>query len=265
MTFTQKAAQNSIVQTLVVWSGLFWATNKYLDWRPINGRFGQKNLRYRIRRAENLITAKEIFEGGAYQQAIQPTTKYVVDIGCNTGYFLLYCTEMGDSPIQGIAVDANVSMVEETFWHLKANSINDVHAICGLAGAPEGQAEAFFYISPTNIASSASSAPNPNVPAKGSLKKVAVPAIDVNAQWENTFPGKEIDILKIDVEGFEKELIPNSLKLIAKSKAIVIEVHKWVVSIQEIVGALTALGFNLVATCEDTDHAAVLYFERKLP
>jgi FkbM family methyltransferase len=256
-------ADSRAVQRIVVGLKLPLLVNFALERFPLQRRVEGTEACYRVRRVETLIVADEIFRTKTYQPAIHPGVRTIVDIGSNTGFFSLFCaTETGRKDIQGIAIDANPEMAEETDWHLKKNGLPNIVVIHGLAGAPKENQDATFYISQANIASSALAQPNPNLPKKGELKAIQVPAIDIAKEWKKLFPATRIDILKIDVEGFEKDLIENSTELLELADQVAVEIHKWIVSPQEIETLLNQRGFERFAEEGDSQHGVVAFFRR---
>jgi FkbM family methyltransferase len=195
--------------------------------------------------------------------AVDPQTRTIVDIGCNAGFFSLFCAdETAERHIEGLAIDANPEMAEETRWHLQKNGLTRIDVIHGLAGAPREQLEGTFYVSPVNIASSVFSSPNPNLPKKGELKAIQVPTVDLAKEWQVRYGRKRIDILKIDVEGYEKELVKNSTELLALADKVAVDIHKWVCSPQEIESLLKQNGFMRYAEEGESIHSVVGLFRR---
>ncbi len=210
-----------------------------------------------------MIVADEIFDCKIYQPAIDAQILTLMDIGCNAGYFSLYCADaIGRKDIEGIAIDANPEMADETRWHLQKNGLAQIEVIAGLAGAPKTEVKSTFYISRSNIASSAVPRPNPKMPAKGELKAIEVPAIDLAAEWKARHGQKRIQLLKIDVEGYEKELIENSADLLLLADVIIVEIHKWIVSVEQIERQLEQNGFEPFAE-EGSPDCMLKFFRRR--
>jgi FkbM family methyltransferase len=257
-------ADSQIVQRIVVGLKVHKFVNFFLETFPLHRRVEDNGVAYRVRRVETLIVADEIFRTKTYQHAIHPGVRTIVDIGSNTGFFSLFCASAtGHKDIEGIAIDANPEMAKETEWHVKKNGLTKIQVIHGLAGAPQAKQDATFYISQANIASSALDQPNPNLPKKGDLKAIQVPAIDLAKEWKAHYAPKRIDLLKIDVEGFEKELIENSTELLDLADQVAIEIHKWIVSPQEIEALLNQHGFERFAEEGESQHGVVAFFKRR--
>src|SRR5207253_5685903 len=136
----------------------------------------------------------------------------------------------GRKDLTALAVDADATMADEVRWHVSKNGLTGTRVKTGVAGYPPGVTEATFFVNPSNVASSAQPVLNPDVPPKGESKAVTVPAVDVTAEWKKLAGDKRIDLLKVDVEGFELDLIRNSTELLMLTDRLVLEWHKWVTS-----------------------------------
>lgn len=228
-------------------------------------RTRRSGLTYRVKHLESFLVADEIFRRHIYGPAFEGTdVRTFVDIGSNVGYFPLFVAEVtGRRDVTGLLVDANEAMVEESRWHLAKNGLSSVQARRGVAGHPPDVKECTFYVNTSNIASSAQPDLNPAVPAKGESVAVTVPTVDVAAEWKALAPGKRIDLLKIDVEGFECDLVRNSSELLGLADRIVIEWHKWTTSLSEIDSLLGAHGFVRGKIITDEEHAGVAVFDRR--
>ena len=132
----------------------------------------------------------------------------------------------------------------------------------GVAGYPPGVSTATFFVNPSNVASSAQPELNPDVPSKGESQAVTMPAIDVAAEWKTIGGGKRIDLLKVDVEGFECDLIRNSTELLSLTDRLVLEWHKWVTSLDEIESLLEERGFRRRTIISEDPHCGVAIFDR---
>jgi FkbM family methyltransferase len=209
--------------------------------------------------------ADEIFSRGIYREAFDDkTVETFVDIGANVGYFTLYAAEhTGRRDLVGLAVEANEKCAPEIRWHVDHNALANTRVLIGVAGYPPGVTTATFFVNPSNVASSAQPVLNPDVPAKGDSAPVTMPAIDVAAEWKKVGGGKRIDLLKVDVEGFECDLIKNSTALLDLTDRIVLEWHKWVTSLDEVDGLLGQRGFARKTIISEDPHCGVAIYDRK--
>ena len=233
--------------------------------RPIKRRLKKTGCEYRIRFLESMLMADEIFNREIYRAAFENReVRTFVDIGANVGYFSLYAAERtGRKDLTGLAVDADAKMADEVRWHVTENGLTGTKVRTGVAGYPPGVSTATFFVNPSNVASSAQPTLNPDVPNKGESVAVTVPAVDVAAEWKAIAGDKRIDVLKVDVEGFELDLIRNSTELLSLTDRLVLEWHKWVTSLDEIDALLAERGFLRTEIITEDVHAGVAVFDRK--
>jgi FkbM family methyltransferase len=229
---------------------------------PIVRRLAGSGVRYRIQHLESFVMADEIFGARCYAEpfARKPVQSFI-DVGSNVGYFVCFAAEAtGSRDIVGLAVDANAEMVEETRWHVETNALHRVRVAHGAAGFGPEVSEVTFFVAASNVASSAQPHQNPQVPEKGRLVETRVPTIQLASAWRAHAGDAPVDLLKIDVEGSELELIRNSAELLRITSSIVLEWHKWVVSLSEVEAALEPHGFHLgVIISEDRDAGVGLF------
>ncbi len=233
--------------------------------RPIKKRLKKTGCEYRVKFLESMLMADEVFAREIYRAAFEEREiRTFVDIGANVGYFTLYAAEYtGKKDLLGLAVDAAEKMSDEVQWHVDRNRLSNTKVRTGVAGYPPGVTTATFFVNPSNVASSAQPNLNPDVPSKGESVAVTVPAIDVAAEWKKMAGDRRIDLLKVDVEGFELDLIRNSPELLAMTDRLVLEWHKWVTSLDEIEQMLAERGFVKRNVIADDEHAGVAVFDRK--
>ena len=109
--------------------------------------------------------------------------------------------------MQGLLIDANPEMIQEAAWHVKANKLDRVIPVLGLAGAAHPGQTVDFYLLPSNLGSSQFPVYEPGKPQKGAWKKISVPCLDVETLWLEHFGNVRCNLLKIDIEGSEKTFL----------------------------------------------------------
>jgi len=240
--------------------------SKVLTAVPIKRRLRASGCEYRIRFLESFLIADEIFDRGIYKEAFEDLdVKTFLDLGSNVGYFPLYAAEIThDKDLIGIAVDGNAEMARETRWHAEHNHLGKTKVMHGVVGYPADVKEATFFVNASNVASSAQPVLNPNVPAKGESQAVKVPAVNLLEEWKKIAGDKRINLLKLDVEGFECDFIKNSKDVLAITDRLVIEWHKWITTKDEVAGLLSDLGFVMRKVISEDPHCGVAIFDRKL-
>ena len=219
---------------------------------------------YRVRFLESLLIADEIFRREVYRQAFEGRTiRTFVDVGSNVGYFPLYAVEhTGRKDLRGLVIDGNEEMARESRWHVENAELTGMRVIHGLVGHPPGVRKATFYVNPSNVASSAQPKLNPRLPPKGESRPVTVPVVDLFAEWRQLAGDARIDLLKVDVEGFECELLRNCTDVLAITDRIVIEWHKWITSREEVEAILSTHGFELRCVTSEDEDAGVAVYDR---
>jgi FkbM family methyltransferase len=228
---------------------------------PIVRTFGAPPIKYRLQHLESFLLADEIFQRKIYEAAFDRlAVSTFVDLGCNVGYFVCYAAQRARGDVIALAVDGDATMVAETRWHVAANQLA-VTVDHGAAGFPEHTKQVTFFVNPSNVASSAQPALNPNVPAKGDSRPVTVPAVHVHKRWRQLAGDRRIDLLKIDIEGTECELLRVEPALLAITDRIVIEWHKWTTTLAQVEALLAAAGFARRTLISEDEHAGVAVFD----
>lgn len=242
-------------------------TKAVLSVRPVLRRTTKLGIEYRIQYLETFVIADEIFRRGTYDAAFDGIdVETFIDLGSNVGFFACYAAErMGRKDLIGLCVDANVKMTDETRWHIDRNVLSRTTAVQGLVGYPKDTKEATFYINASNVASSAQPTENPNVPAKGKTIAVTVPTVDLLAAWKERAGDRRIDLLKVDVEGFEAQVLRNIDDVLELTDNVVIEWHRWVSTREEVASILKSHGFELRHLIGEDIHAGVGVFSRVRP
>ncbi|MBN9163145.1 MAG: hypothetical protein BGO98_36655 [Myxococcales bacterium 68-20] len=232
---------------------------------PMRRKLRRSDLRYRVRFLESVLIADEIFQREIYREAFdQMDVRTFVDLGSNVGYFPLYAVEhTGRRDLIGLVVDGNEKMASESRWHVQENGLADTVTVKhGVVGYPPGVTEATFFVNPSNVASSAQPVLNPDVPSKGESIPVKVPAVDVLAEWKKLAGDRRIDLMKVDIEGFEGDFIKNTIAALELTDRLVIEWHKWVNERDVIDALLAAQGFSLRKVISEDPHCGVAIYDR---
>jgi FkbM family methyltransferase len=239
-------------------------TKAALSVRAVHRRTPKLGLEYRIRYLETFVIADEIFRRHTYDAAFaRIDVRTFIDLGSNVGFFALYAAERtGRRDLTGLVVDANPNMADESRWHMERNGLTGSKVRQGLVGYPKETKEATFYLNASNVASSAQPNENPNVPAKGKTRKVVVPTLDLLAAWKEHAGDRRIDLLKVDVEGFEAQVLKTIGEVLDLTDGVVIEWHRWVASREEVAAILKARGFELTELIGEDIHAGIGVFRR---
>lgn len=232
---------------------------------PMRRKLKRTGGEYRVRFLESFLMADEIFSREIYREAFDGLdVRTFMDLGSNVGYFTLYAAEhTGKKDLVGISVDGNETMARETRWHVQHNALTRTKALHGVVGYPADVTEATFFVNASNVASSAQPNLNPNVPAKGESVPVKVPAVNLMREWRELAGDKRVNLLKVDVEGFECDFIKNTPELLDITDRIVIEWHKWMTTLDEVSGLLAERGFALKKIISEDPHCGVAIYDKK--
>ncbi|HEY5934841.1 MAG TPA: FkbM family methyltransferase [Kofleriaceae bacterium] len=234
-----------------------------LSYRPLR-RTLPNGTRYRVRYGESLLMADEIFNRQVYRDPFDNRdVRTFVDLGSNVGYFTCYAMErIRRSDAFGIAVDANPKMAAETKFHIDDNGWRNVQGIWGVVGFPSDVEEAPFFLNPSNISGSATVL-NPNIPAKGTQTEIKVPTVDLNKAWRDHAGDARVDVLKVDVEGFEVKVLDTIPELLQRTESVVIEWHKWITPRDPVDDVLGRAGLRFEKIVTEDPHCGVAYYARR--
>jgi len=233
-----------------------------LSVRPLK-RTLPNGTRYRVRYGESLLMADEIFKRQVYRDPfIDRDVRTFVDLGSNVGYFTCYAMDrINRRDAFGLAVDANPKMAAETKFHVESNDWINVAPLWNVVGFPLDVAEGSFYLNPSNISGSATTL-NPNIPAKGEQKKIDVPTIDLNKAWRDHAGDRPVDVMKVDVEGFEVKVLETIPELLKRTNSVVLEWHKWITPRDPVDDVLGRAGLRFVKVVNEDPHCGVAFYER---
>jgi FkbM family methyltransferase len=236
--------------------------SKMLSWRPLK-RSLPNGTRYRVRYGESLLMADEIFNRQVYRDPFEGRDiKTFVDLGSNVGYFTCYAMErIQNADAFGMSVDANPKMADETRFHIEDNNWRNVKGIWGVVGYPLDLEEAPFFLNPSNISGSATTL-NPNIPAKGKQEEIKVATVDLNKAWRDHAGERRVDVLKVDVEGFEVKVLETIPDLLKRTDAVVLEWHKWVTPREPVDEVLGRAGLRFQKIVTEDPHCGVAYYAR---
>jgi len=234
---------------------------KLLGVRPIR-RTLPGGVRYRVRYGESLLMADEIFKRKVYQAPFaERAVRSFVDLGSNVGYFTCFAMDRCKADVVGLAVDANPKMAAETAYHIEQNQRPRVKGVWGVVGYPTDVEQGKFFVNPSNVSGSATVL-NPNIPPKGAQEEIVVPTVDANKAWQAHAGDMPVDVLKVDVEGFELEVLRTVPGLLARTNHVMLEWHKWITPRAPIDELLAKAGLELAAVINEDPHCGVAHYRR---
>ena len=239
--------------------------NWWLGCFPVVKTLPASGIRYRARRLESLGLSVEMFDRGElYSISDLPgNLGSFADLGCNIGYFTCWlCDRLHNRNIKGLMVDANAEAAEDARWHVRANDLSDVHVLCGLVGIKGGNGEADFFLHTSNVCSTANP-PHQALEKRDTWKKIRAPCINLEENWQLRFGSAPCDLLKIDIEGSEMDFFRAEPLFLQRTKAILVEWHKWRVVFSELEAFLGEHGFVLKRILHDGDGIGTALFLRR--
>ncbi|HEY2330210.1 MAG TPA: FkbM family methyltransferase [Verrucomicrobiae bacterium] len=253
-----------LFHVLVRWLRLRQLAGWWLRVSPRVRRLPGSGACYRCRYLETILLADEIFNRNVYLKAIDPaTTSTFVDLGCNVGLFPVLLHEITRrKDLCGLLIDANPDMVEEAAWHIRANQLDKVTPVLGLAGSASAGQTVDFYLLPSNLGSSQFPVYEPGKPQKGAWQKITVPCVDIEALWVKRFGDVRCNVLKMDIEGSEKSFLETDQKFLRRVDMIILEWHKWIVSRDAVEKMLNEQKFELVEVLEELEQTGIAWYRK---
>ncbi len=220
----------------------------YLRRFPIHRRVQRSGLAYRITSLDELSTEYELFVDESYALAVgdRPVVTFI-DLGSNAGWFALWlATRAGGIPKLGLLIEAHPRMVAEAAWHLTQNGLTSYVLVHGAVGLDPRERSAKFHLHPSTSASSlVAYQPDRQLPVKGKIKSVMVPAVSAAREWTKNFGDITVDLLKIDIEGKELDFLRYEDAFMRRRvRTIVLEWHKWCVSLAQLDAHLESMRFE---------------------
>lgn len=199
-------------------------------------------MRLSLRNRADFPILQEIFIEQSYAPFLSelPEIKTWVDLGANCGFFSLYMEHHArdkgwSGPRQALLVEPNELCIPGLKESLALSGIDGFHVEQAAVASHPG--EVAFFASKSTYKSS--------LYALGSKESShAVKALDL--EQATKFLGENIDLLKIDIEGGEKDLFEGWKPWLRRARAICLEWHCPHMSGKQADEILRGLGFQLV-------------------
>jgi FkbM family methyltransferase len=252
------------LHTIVAWLQIFALSEWILRRFPIERRLGLSGIRYRLSSLDQLSIEIEIFSLDAYAPALENrVVTSFIDLGCNAGWFALWlCARLDTKPL-GLLIDAHPRLVSEAKWHIHQNGLSSCEVVHGIVGFPTYRRSANFYLQLSAAASSAVPfQQRQQLPAKGQIKTIVVPVISVAREWSGRFSDALVDVLKVDIEGKELDFVNVERSFLrTRVRRVIVEWHKWVVDLSDLLVAFREAGFSYTQTCAEGPVTGVAVFD----
>jgi len=239
--------------------------NAWLRRCPLVKRLPGSGVAYRATRLESIPLAHEMFErGNLYDASLLPgdfTT--FADLGCNVGYFTCWLAHLARGrKLKGLMFDANPDAVEVARWHAAANGMAEVSGIHGILGESSPTGAVDFYLYESNICSTSQLPDVKKMGLKGKWTKISVPIVSLESEWRKRFGDTRCHLLKIDIEGSEMNFLKAETGFLKLTDSVLIEWHKWRVSLDEVKSFLAGQGFAYLKTVEENENMGTAFFRR---
>jgi FkbM family methyltransferase len=240
--------------------------NAWLRRFPMVRRLPGSGVVYRATRLESIPLADEMFEKGVlYDATLLPAGfSTFADLGCNVGYFTCWLAHLAQGrKLRGLMLDANPDAVEEARWHAQANGMAEVFGIHGIAGEGRLGGDAEFYLYESNICSTSHVPDTVKMDLKGKWEKIRVPCVSIEEHWRRHFGDARCHLLKVDIEGSELEFLKAEQSFLTLADSVLVEWHKWRVSLDQVREFLDSQGLAYVKTVEENPQMGTAFFRRK--
>jgi len=260
-----RLAGSESLRKIVKFFQLHLLANWWLRCFPVVKILPKSGIRYRARRVESLGLSVEMFDRNElYSLAdLPPNTGSFADLGCNVGYFTCWlCDQTGNRQMKGLMVDANAEAIEDAQWHIKANHLSRVYALHGLVGTKSENGQASFFLHTSNVCSTAAPT-DETLKNRNTWTHVQVPCLNLGKKWQHYFGDLQCDLLKIDIEGSEMDFFHNEPLFLKRTNAILVEWHKWHVTLLDLKTYLSGQGFALKKILHENEGLGTALFVRE--
>jgi FkbM family methyltransferase len=143
-----------------------------------------------------------------------------IDVGANIGTFTIPAARRVGSSGRVVAIEASPEIFNNLKKNVAVNDVSNVELICAAAGASNDNSE--FYPAPIDHFGMGSRAPQFNAAA------ISVPGVTLDSLVER-LKLPSVDLIKIDVEGFELDVLKGASGLIESERPplIIFEFCDW--------------------------------------
>jgi FkbM family methyltransferase len=156
--------------------------------------------------------AFHLMVNGAYEPEIQdlllrvlPVGGVFIDVGANIGTFTIPAAKHVGSSGRVVAIEASREVFNVLQKNVDVNRVENVQLVCAAAGASAGDTE--FYPAPADHFGMGSRAPQFNA------APIAIPFVMLDSLVQS-FNLSSVDLIKIDVEGFELDVLKGASSLL---------------------------------------------------
>jgi hypothetical protein len=141
--------------------------------------------------------------------------------------------------------------------------MSEVSGIHGILGETSPTGAVDFYLYESNICSTSQLPDIEKMGLLGKWTKIAVPVVSLETEWRKRFGDTRCHLLKVDIEGSEMNFLKAEESFLKQVDAVLVEWHKWRVTLEDVRAFLEPRGFGFVKTVEENDQMGTSYFERR--
>lgn len=258
-----KLSRSAFLRRLVQVLRLHKVGNWWLRHFPLMRKMPGSGIIYRATRLESIPLAVEMFEkGNLYDAEMLPQNfTTFADLGCNVGYFTCWLAHLANGrKLEGVMLDANPEAVEEAKWHVQANGWDKVFGVHGIVGESGKGGAVDFFLYESNICSTSQLPDVEAMGLKGKWTRISVPCLTLEDEWRKRFGNTRCHVLKVDIEGSEMNFLATEQSFLKRVDSILLEWHKWRVSLDEVKACLGMQGFSLVKVLEENEQMGTAIF-----
>jgi FkbM family methyltransferase len=221
-----------------------------------------KESSVRLQNKYEIASFKDVFCHPFYWQVFQwvnSAPKLVVDCGAHCGHFsiladLCFQSKFGTTDTQYILIEPNPNLSPIVQKNIKDATLEArTQLITGLLGGKRSGGDS-IWINPKNYLAS-------GLHQTQGAKPYVVPYIDLS----QVIGDREVDLMKIDIEGGEFEFIPANLDVLAHVKLLFMELHEASdEKHQKILSLLKSIGLNIAAEPLEANGQQLMIFQNQM-
>lgn len=227
----------------------------FLTQCPVRFRAGASSVK--IRCWSDLLAFAEIFRIGIYDQVFdRSVVSTYCDLGCQSGFALLRLVQRSGSPTKALLVDGNPRAVERCKANVLDAGLVGVTVTHGAVGCDvnAGRGNVRFALRPNELECAVTVGEH----GEAGVKVIDIPSIDVEHEWIKSVGDVPCSLLKIDIEGAERNFLQHNKTFLSRVERCVLEWHDPPVTRNAVIEMLFEQGFvDVVPLCEG-DKSGVL-------
>ncbi|MEI6490935.1 MAG: FkbM family methyltransferase [Verrucomicrobiota bacterium] len=224
-------------------------------------------IKYRVRAFESLLVEREVFASNFYAEIIAPgRVETFADLGCNRGLFSAYVISRSAAghAVRGIMADADGEMRQDCEWIIKANNLSGVHFFQGAVGVESADGFISFEVAETDVGSHVAF-DGKKAPGETISTVVRVPVLGIGKLWNETFgPRVRCNLLKVDIEGAEKDFFRIEKEFLSLVDQVIVEIHHYFAPPAAVLADAAEAGFLVIKHKPVAEGVSIACLARKI-